>query len=172
MPTHLHVWMWCFGFMKSAPKAMDCRLAPHPRKGDQTCEMKAHAWPKSQLAFTCGSKWFLDHMPACYVCAWSMQIAFFQHQHQTWSEENICRSVGSIWLERPILNDQKDLHKNACKSSYNANLLTNKTPLKSPWLQPCNHTQKSVMKCEMVWPQARNVHGTRWFMCNCNRYDM
>ena len=44
IPTHLRLWMWCFGFMKSAPKAMDRRLAPHPRKGDQTSEMNAKAW--------------------------------------------------------------------------------------------------------------------------------
>ncbi len=54
MPTHFRVWMLCFCFMKSAPKAMDCRLAPHPRESEQTCKMKAHAWRRSQQTFTSG----------------------------------------------------------------------------------------------------------------------
>ncbi len=75
--------------------------------------------------------------------------------------------------------DQEDLfwstnmtsHKSECKCSQNANPLTNQTPLKSPWLQRCNHTPITAIQCQMVGQTATNVHGIRLFKCNCNRYD-
>jgi hypothetical protein len=71
--------------MKSAPKAMDRRLAPHRRKGDQTCEMKAKAWQKIAAHIHMWSKRFFDHMPTCYVCAWSSTSPSFSINIKTWA---------------------------------------------------------------------------------------
>jgi nucleoside-diphosphate-sugar epimerase len=42
-----------------------------PRKGDQKCEMKARVLQISLQNIYLRSERFLDHMPACYVRAWS-----------------------------------------------------------------------------------------------------
>jgi hypothetical protein len=75
--------------IKSAPQVLNRLLASHPTKGDKTWKMKAHGWHKLQQTFVCATSDCVTTFWCALDARGALQIARFQHQHQTWSERNI-----------------------------------------------------------------------------------
>ena len=116
MPKHLCVYLWFFGFMKSAPQAMTRLLARHPRKGHQTFEFNDHALQKSPQNIRRRSKWLSSHMLGCPGCAWSSTLPSFgflarRKKSGDHGSEIVCPSVlGKISIRKSGCQCPSTLH--------------------------------------------------------------